>query len=211
MTYITVFQVSDRLPEIPLGAFVLLLAALATALMVRHRESDTIPLIPAVLLVVGGIGCGLLLAHHSGTGDLTTPAFMTLWCGGWTYALWSQRIGNSSRSALLRTRLVWAFRLAPVLLLVVIGAQAVAQFPAFDLGHRLASGEGIVRSGAIEKIVGKPDSSGCFWLGGQEYCYGANGLGYSLTPGGPIASGDMVRITWIGDDIVKVEVLRPSP
>lgn len=210
MTYLTAFQVSDRLPEIPLGASVLILAALATALMVRHRALDTIPRVAAVLLALGGIGCGLPLTHHSETGDLTPLAFFTLWCGGWAYALQSQKFRNYPRSALLRTRFVWVFRLASALLLVVIGAQAVAELPALDLSHRLASGEGTVRSGVVEKIVGKPDSSGCFWLGGQEYCSEANGLGYSLTPGGPIASGDTVRITWIGDAIVKVEVLRPS-
>ena len=69
-------------------------------------------------------------------------------------------------------------------MLVPIGARGLGELPAQDLNRRLASGEGTVRSGVVENIVGKPDSYGCFWLGGEEYCYSADGLGYSITFGG---------------------------
>ena len=209
--YTTVFQVSDRLVEIPLGAAVLILAAIATTLMVIHHASDTIPRIAAVLLATGGLACGLLLAHHSQIGDWTAAVFVALWFCFWVYVLQDEKIRNKPSSALLRTRFVWFFRLAPVLLLVALGARGVAEFPALALSHRLASGEGTVRSGVVERIAGQPNLFGCFWLEGQEYCYDASELGYSVTPGGPIATGDTVRITWLGDTIVKVELLRASP
>lgn len=210
MAYTTVFQVSDRLVEIPLGALVMILAVIAAALMVRHHEADTIPRVAAALLVIGGIACAFLLVHHSQTGDWTLALFIAAWDCGWVYALQDQTIRDNPASAVLRTRFVWAFRLAPVLLLVALGARGVAEFPAFDLSNRLALGEGTVRVGVIDKMAGKPDSFGCFWLQGQEYCYDSDGLGYSLTPGGPVTTGDSVRITWVEDTIVKVEVLRGS-
>jgi hypothetical protein len=209
MAYMTVFQVSDRLVEIPLGAVLLLAAGLAVVLMIRNRAPETISLASAVVLVVGGLGSGLLLTHH--TGDLLPLPFFALWSFGWTFGIYTKRGLDDPRRALLRTRFVWVFRMAPVVLLLAVGATGTAELPALDLNNRLAAGDGTVRTGVVDKIVGKSGSYGCFWLSGQEYCYSANGVGYSLTPGGPVAAGDSVRITWIGDTIVKVEVLRPTP
>ena len=88
---------------------------------------------------------------------------------------------------------------------------------AFDLANQLAAGQATVVTGTVEDFTasgqgwnGGPKGPECFSLPGHRYCYDFNpisvGFNWTNVNGGPIHNGLHVRVSSIGDVIVRLEI-----
>ena len=88
---------------------------------------------------------------------------------------------------------------------------AAEQIPAFELEQRLEEGSVSVVSGQVEQTTKTTDwGSQCFTVSGHRFCFddSPSEVGYHQTSndGGVIRDGLQVRISYVGDRIVRLEI-----
>lgn len=101
---------------------------------------------------------------------------------------------------------------------LLAGGLGMSELQAFGLSQRLAAGKVTIVSGTAQDFTPSGHEGGaqgpeCFNLVGHQYCYddwviGAWTVGFHQTnaDGGPIHNGLQVRVSSIGDVIVRLEI-----
>jgi hypothetical protein len=88
------------------------------------------------------------------------------------------------------------------------------QLQAFDLQRQLDQGAATLISGKVEQLKVNSWSYECFTVSGHRLCYdnGSAPVGFhqSSSNGGPIHEGLDVRVWYIGDTIVRLDVAEPA-
>ncbi len=213
MTYEVVFDVSERLPQLAVG--VVASGALVVLILVGLVNTDALLKRWPILLGVGAAFAGLqfVLAHEWPFAIATAVGV------GVIYALetaglpdadpdwhevpgWSRRVPRGGGAVMAGTfGLIFA---------VFVG---LPMYAAVGLERQLLAGEATVLEGPV-MVEARPKEE-CLVVDAQRYCY-SNAIvqpGYNRTRtilGGPFDTGDQVRLSVIGDQIVRIEVAAPS-
>jgi hypothetical protein len=213
VTYTVVFDVSERLPQLALGvvavALVLLLAVAAVSL-----RSGLLPRWPLVL----GIGAGVLAAQFL-LGQLWAFALAVAVVAGVIIALelvgrpedhdWQHVQPRPSR----RMPYGQGGLLAGIVALAIAASLGLPMVGAVDLERRLMAGEATVVEGPVMIEAGGKQE--CLVVDAERFCYSNAGVqpGYNRVQtilGGPFTTGDQIRMSVIGDQIVRIEVAAAS-
>jgi hypothetical protein len=123
------------------------------------------------------------------------------------FLVWRNRVlplGNGTQvSARFMTPYVAAVAL------MFIGLLGCIQLPAYSLSRQLAAGGATVTEGAVYSTATGRGWE-CFSIGDHRYCYGNSlfevGFHQTAASGGPIRDGLQVRVSSIGDVIVRLEI-----
>jgi hypothetical protein len=209
LTYHVVFDISERFPDAVIGLCALISAVgiLALALLRRGRvflrSTSWLWLgTSAVLWLLFnthnmGIPSGLLLGGV-GASLAFVLAFLALKD---VDIHWNDEHRPRARSV--------ASIVAPALLLLV-SLEGAQQWSAFDLARQLEAGDTTVVSGHVQDAKGDSAASECFTVNSHRYCYNDDptsiGFHRVAVNGGPIHDGLQVRVTSIGDVIVRLEI-----
>jgi len=205
LTYRLVFDITERIPEIAVG-------------------------VAAGILLLGVIGAGLWAF-----GDLIR-AWRVIAVASITLAV-IEAVLEQSRSALFplgfavvgvgvdvfRDRLEALARwnvprgasatMTCVFLLLVTAGSGLGRFGAIDLANQLDRGRAEVLQGQVTEFSEVALKTECFTVEGRRFCYADSVVspGFSRTRvyGGPINPGLSVRVTAIGDTIVRLEIAEP--
>jgi len=208
VTYAVVFDVSERLPQLVLGVVsaVLVVVLLAAALWRRDGLRQLWPL-------VLGVGAGVLAAQFL-LGQLWAFALAVAVVVGVVIALElaGRPADHDWQQQPRPTRRVSYGQGAVLVGLVALGAAPFIGLPmigALDLERRLAAGEATVLEGPVMIEAGGKQE--CLVVDAQRTCYSVGVVqpGYNRVQtvlGGPFSTGDQVRLSIIGDQIVRIEV-----
>jgi hypothetical protein len=209
MTYYTVFDISERFAGVVIGVVALGCLGILVALSLRRdwrsllRRTSWLWLGGAGLpwflfgvhdiggqygLLFGGVGAGIALFLAAfACQDLELPM--------------QDGTGVPARSVV---------PFAVAFLLLVPGFMGCWQSSAFDLSRRLAAGNVSVVAGTVEDADGGNWALECFTVDAHQFCYdsGPSSVGFhqSANNGGQIHNGLQVRVTSIGDVIVRLEI-----
>ncbi len=205
MTYRLVFDVGHQVPEIAIG-------------------------VAGAVVLIGVIGGGLLAF------EATIKAWRTIAVAAFVLAL-ALLFLEQSRSLffpigfaaigtaidLLRNR-VEAFRhftsprgtiatVACAFLLVLVAGVGLSKFGSIDLADRLNAGQAVVLEGPVTDFFEVPTKEECFSVQLHRFCYvdtvASPGFHRIRAYGGPINPGLPVRVTAIGNTIVRLEIGEP--
>jgi hypothetical protein len=209
----TIFDASERFPNVALGWTALLVLVVIVGLVMAR---PTRPFVLRRWWLVLGIGAALLSAYaiHE------TYWFVTAWAlsSALVVALnewrgprfqWSGRAGGKYAPA-GTFAVMWAIGL-----LVVAGGVGAAQTGAVGLSQRLAEGRVTVLVGRISSYYSAPQGKNdCLSVQDHRFCFSD----WQITPGfnrtqffgSPLRDGTMVRLSVAGDTIARVE-LATSP
>jgi hypothetical protein len=213
VTYTVVFDVSERLPQLALGmvAVVLVIVLAVTAVV---RRDGLLPRWPLVL----GIGAGVLAAQFL-LGQLWAFALAVAVVSGVIIALelagrpedhdWQHVQPGVSR----RMPYGQGALLAGIVALAVAAFLGLPMAGAIDLERRLLAGDATVVDGPVMIEAGGKQE--CLVVDAQRFCYSNAEVqpGYNRVQtilGGPFATGDLVRLSIIDGQIVRIEVATPT-
>jgi hypothetical protein len=218
LTYHVVFDISERFPEAAIGvvAVVCLLAVLALALIPRWRP--VLRRTSGLWLAAAGLLFGVLGIHNIGVpygllfGVFSLVAFVL------AFAAWRDLDLTMRDGSLLPSRS--AAPIGAAVLLLLTSLAGCQQFTAFGLANKLAAGDATVVSGTVQDFTpggqgwnGGTKGPECFTVSAHRYCYNFGGfspltVGFHWTRdnGGPIHDGLQVRVSSIGDVIVRLEI-----
>lgn len=209
MTYHVVFDISSRIPDGIIGVLALCCLVAVGVLAIRNSGRGVLRRTSWIwLLAAGVLGAVFDMRNLGGSEGL----LFALVFGGIALVLAIQAARDeefvlAARS--VRARTVAAI-VAPALL-AFVGLEGVPQLQAWDLSSRLARGETTAETGVVHDHTNPNRGSETFWIGEHEYSYvdSPNYVGFHQTAanGGPIRDGLQVRITSIGDVIVRLEVI----
>jgi hypothetical protein len=211
MTYSLVFDVSERVPDvllaIPAGAA---LAATAIILLhVRWRRAmrrlsgswlamSSLPWVAFQLHNVSGPN-GLAFAAVGAILAAGFGAYVLLWGYERDVGMWGGEVAVGSLALA-----------AAGIALAVATVLAASQSPALALREQLDEGRASVVQGPVQDHLNSNWSYECFSVSGHRFCYdnssGSPGFHQTHNNGGPIHDGLDVRVTYIGDEIVRLEI-----
>jgi len=100
-----------------------------------------------------------------------------------------------------------------VFLLLWTAGSGLGRFGAIDLANQLNRGQADVLEGEVTQFSEVALKSECFTVEGRRFCYADSvvspGFSRTRTYGGPINPGLAVRVSAIGDTIVRLEIAQP--
>jgi hypothetical protein len=210
MTYHVVFDIAERFPDALMAVPALLGAIAVLALSIPPTWRRALRKTSAFWVSAAGLVWGVPTAHNIGGpyGLLFggVPAILAL---GLAFLAWTDREVRFDESFHPRARTVAPA--AAAVLFLGVSLCASYQWRAFDLAHQLAVGDTTVVTGAVQDAYGGGTwGSECFTVDSHRYCYsdGPNDVGFHQTAanGGPIRNGLQVRVSSVGDVIVRLEV-----
>lgn len=137
------------------------------------------------------------------------PIFLYLF---WLPPRWLQPI--LARSPSLRARISISKYLLPALMVFLLVLCAVAEYDDRRLAARIDAGDVTIIEGRIEHFVPKrsrDDGPEMFDVNGVHFSYsgGTRHFAWVHYKGGPIVEGEYVRIGYIGNDILHLEIAQP--
>ena len=205
LTYRLVFDITQRIPEIAVGvaAAVVLFGVIAAGLwafgdLIRAWR----------LIAVASIAVALVAAILEQSRSALFPLVFAVIAVG--VDVLRDRIEALARWNVPRgapTTMVCVF------VLVWTAGSGLGRFGAIDLANRLNRGEADVLEGQVTEFTEVALKSECFTVEGRHFCYADSVVspGFSRTRvyGGPINPGLPVRVTAIGDAIVRLEIAEP--
>jgi hypothetical protein len=204
MAYHVIFDVADRIPDIALGAVALVL--FAGVGLVALVDLDAVLARWPVLLTAGAS----LVALEA----VVNRSLLLLVFSGFPFAmgvgseLYHRRVpsGAAAQGTACRRHRDDA-GVVPARLAMSFGLPMIS---AVGLSRQLADGEVVVVEGPVRidlEVFGKNE---CISVAGRSFCYSDSNVtaGFNRTRalGGPMRNGLQVRISSIGDTIVRVEV-----
>jgi hypothetical protein len=209
--YSVAFDISERSPDAVLGAIAVSLVLVIAALLPLSRWRTRLLTRSWLLLAAGDLLFVLV------SGRLISGPY------GWSFAIIVGLIGLvlaglASSDADLRLGVVGGVRararpvaaVAGSVLLVLAALQGSRQWDVFDLERRMSNGNAEVTTGVVYDARGSNWSWECFSVAARVFCYAdeASYVGFHQTAanGGPIRNGIQVRVTSIGNAIVRLEI-----
>jgi hypothetical protein len=206
--YHTVFYITDRYPDAIIGVVALVSIVPIAALSLRELWRDILRRTSWVWLSWAGILWLFLNVHATGwlhgTVVGVVGAGITLWLA---WLVWGDREMQLRDGRRVRTRPI-----APIVAtvaLIITGLMGSRYLGAFDLAHQDGEGGSVVVVGVVEDAGSAKPEYECFSVGQHRYCYGEfSTIGFCqiAANGGPIHDGVLVRVTSIGDVIVRLEI-----
>jgi hypothetical protein len=216
MSYHVAWDISYRYPEAAIGVVAVVCALAALALAVNPRWRPILRRMSGLWLAAAGLLFAAFGLHNIGLPDglllaaCAVPALIVAVPAAMDLELPTRTAYGNPIPA--RTA-------APLLLfiyLVVTGLTGCQQLASLDLAYQLDSGRATVVAGTVQDFTasqhGANSAKGpeCFTVTGHRYCYDWNpitvGFNWTNTEGGPIRNGLHVRVSSIGDLIVRLEI-----
>jgi hypothetical protein len=208
--YQVVFDISERIPDVLLavpataGVIVALAALSRPAWRFAMRRSSGFLLaaagLPWLAFHVHNTGGLFGLALGGGFAALLAAFGAFIAAGGGDRALGTRHVLGLGSAALAAGALIFG----------ATAAAALEQSAAFGLQQQLDQGRARVVAGKVEDHLNANFAYECFSVEGQRFCYsdGPTSVGFHQTSqnGGPIRDGLEVRVTFIGNTIVRLEV-----
>ena len=205
MTYRLAFDVSQQIPEIAVGAAgaTLLIGVIAVGLFAFDDLVEAWrPLAVASLLLA--VVVGVLEQSRS---FLFPIAFGVIGTG---VDVLRERVEAFRQLRVPRGSVA---TITCTFMLVFVAGAGLSRFGAVDLTNRLNAGEADVLEGEVAQFYEVPLKNECFTVEDRRFCYsdGADRPGFtrSRAYGGPIEPGLRVRVSAIGDTIVRLEIAEP--
>ncbi len=216
MTYEVVFDVSERLPQ--LGVGVVAAIVLVVVIAVGLWDSDVVV---ARWPLVLGIGAGLLVVVWL-LGELWAFALAVVAGTAVVAALeWSNRPtvdeddGSDHYQPRPPRRVQYGAggMIVGLFALVLAAGTGLPMIAAFDLQRQLLDGQATVVEGPV--MIEERGKSECLVIDAQRFCFSDGSImpGYNRRQtilGGPFQAGDVVRLSVIAGQIVRVEVGRAT-
>jgi hypothetical protein len=130
----------------------------------------------------------------------------------WLPPRWLQRA--LTRSSSLRARTSIVKYVIPALMVFLLALCAIAEYDDRRLAERISAGDVTTIEGQIEHFVpqrSRDDGPEMFDVNGVHFSYsgGARHFAWVHYKGGPIAEGEYVRVGYIGNDILRLEIAEP--
>jgi hypothetical protein len=206
MTYRLAFDVSQQIPEIAVGAAaaVLVFSVIAVGLL---AFDDLLHVWRPLAVASLGLAVVMLLLEQSRT-YLIPIAFGAIGTG---VDVLRDRVEAFTQIKVPRGTVA---TITCTFVLVIVAASGLGRFAAVELTNRLNAGNAEVLEGEVTQFVGGPKTE-CFTVEDRRFCYSDAGIRAGFTRssmyGGPIEPGLPVRVSAIGDTIVRLEVATPSP
>jgi hypothetical protein len=208
MVYRTVFDISDRFPDAVIGLAALVLTVPILVLALRSDWRATLRRISWLWLGTAGFLWAVLNIHVAGgvEGPLIggVGAAIALYLAFLTWRDVELPI-RDGRHVQART----VAPIAAVVALVLTGLLGCRFLSAFDLSHQMSGGDVTVVTGVVQDAGSSKVGAECFTVEAHRYCYdGFSSIGFHQTAanGGPIRDGLQVRLSSIGDVIVRLEI-----
>jgi hypothetical protein len=217
MDYHVVFDVSERFVDIGIGALALCVLVSVAVLTTTARGRQLLRRRSWAWLFAGGALWAAFGLHN--IGGIYALIWSTLSVGGWLLGIWAfldrQLPVRTTEGGAPSARSVAPMAACILLLLTcVVGS---TQLPAIGLSNRLSSGDVTVVEGQVEDFEASnlglsagPKRPECFSVDGHRYCYEFNpiSVGFHQTNDidGPIRNGLHVRVSSVGDVIVRLEI-----
>lgn len=208
MTYHTVFDISDRFPEVAIGVIALLGWLAIVALALRSSSRQILRRTAWFWAGAGGVVWCALAAHNIG------GPYGLAFGGGFgaagmaaAVAAWRNLPPAGDRGG-VPARSFGPF--VAFFLLLFTSLIGIHQFGSVGLASQLASGDTTVVAGTVQDSYGDTWASQCFTVSGHKFCIDNSpsnvGFHQSANDGGPIHDGLQVRVSSIGDVVVRVEI-----
>jgi hypothetical protein len=205
MTYRVVFDVSQQIPEIAVGisAAVLLFVVIAVAMWTFLQLGRTWRLI-----AVASLALGLTELVLGGSRSFLLPIVIGL-AGTGIEAFRGVLDEYNEFTAPPGSIAVIA---CGIMLLLTVQT-GTAKYAAIELTSRLNSGQAEVVEGEVTDFREVPMRQECFTVEDRQFCYSdstyVDGFNRTHAFGGPVAPGLLVRVSAIGDTIVRLEIAEP--
>ncbi len=205
MTYRVAFDVSQQIPEIAVGitAVLLLLAVIAVAMWTFLQLGRTWRLI-----AVASLALGLTELVLGGSRSFLLPIVIGL-VGTGIEAFRGVLDEDNEFTAPPGSIAV----IACGIMLVLTAQTGTARYPAIELTSRFNSGQAEVFEGEVTEFLEVPMKQECFTVEDRQFCYSdssyVDGFNRTRAFGGPLAPGLHVRVSAIGDTIVRLEIAKP--
>ena len=209
--YYLAFDISQRTPAALLlvPAMAILLAILLASLRPASRDAMR-RFSPAMLLVVSVLWIAVNFDIFEGYAGIVVGGVV-----GTVLAILAVVVFSLGTEFIVATD-VSQIRagVAAVLLATGVSAllvvEAYGQLSSFGLERQLADGRVDVLTGVVEQATDHGWSGQCFVISERQFCYndGPTFVGFhqSASNGGPIRDGLAVRVTYVGDVIVRLEI-----
>jgi hypothetical protein len=210
MPYRVVFDVSERLPQLAVGAVATVVLIVVIAVGLRNAD-----LVLARWPVVLGLGAGLLgstwliggLWAYTLAVAVVAAVVVALELAGRP----AEDDGSDSYEPPPPGRQPPGFigLIVGLFALVLAAGIGLPMIAAFDLQRKLLDGQALVVEGPV--MVEEHGKSECLVVDAERFCYsdGGNTPGWNrrrTIVGGPFDTGDQVRLSIVGGQIVRIEV-----
>lgn len=214
MPYRVVFDVSERLPQLAVGAVATVVLLVVIAIGLRNAD-----LVLARWPVVLGLGAGLLgltwlvggLWAFALAVAVVTVVVVALELAGRP----AEDDGSESYVPPTPRRQPYGFLglLAGLGALVFAAGIGLPMIAAVDLQRKLADGQALVLEGPV--MIEEGGKTECLVVDAERFCYSNS----TSTPGwnrqrtilgGPFDTGDQVRLSIVGGQIVRIEVAETA-
>ena len=201
--YRVVFDVTDRFPDIALAAAAIVL--LASVGLAAWRSLDTL-LGSWPFVLAAGAGLFALVAVVDR--QPIDHGFAVLGLAfGTASELYNRRLAPGDRQKGLR---LGATGTSIGAILMVFAAFGIFRIGAIELSRQLAEGRAEIIEGPVTIYLEGGGKSECISVAGRDFCYSdfvvTNGFNRTRALGGPMRDGLQVRLSLIGETIVRVEV-----
>lgn len=211
MTYHVVFDISQRIVDALFVVPVVIGLIYVLAIAARTKWRLFLPRSSMALLTVASLLWAAFQVHYiGGVAGLIfggVPAVAMLW--GVSY-IWVEGTDFKVETSIVSIRAGTLGVLVAFLVLCLLAVFALHVSPSFALEQKLAAGQASVVLGPVEHHTNYNWGTECFTVSGRRFCYDNSfysvGFHQTHSNGGPISDGLQVRVTYIGDDIVRLEI-----
>jgi hypothetical protein len=211
--YRVVFDISERIPDALLGVPAVAGLVLTIAVLIRPAWRQAMRRRSGILLAAAALPWMAFTVHNIGgqVGILAGASFGVSMIAGGAFIV----AGLGERVKVVETRrgdlsLGTTALAAAAVAFGLVALGAYQQVPAFGLREQLEEGRASVVEGPVEDHMNFNWGYECFTVAGHRFCYddGPTCIGFhqSRNNGGPIHDGLEVQVTYIGDDIVRLEI-----
>lgn len=208
MVYRVVFDISDRFPEAVIGGVAMACLAIVAVLALRRDWRSSLRRTSWLWLGLAAFLWAVLQVRNlGGPFGLASRALalIPLVVAALAFADREVRLNEYVHA---RARSVAP--IAAAAMLAILALEGCQQWPSFALQQRLAAGDVTVASGSVQSSFNPNWGTESFSVNGHRYTYvdSPYSIGFHQTAanGGPIHDGLQVRVSSIGDVIVRLEI-----
>lgn len=208
MSYHTIFEVSDRFPDAVFGGVAMAGLLAMVVIMLFGRSRLLLEQTSWVWLSLAGLIWMVLETRI--IGGLYGPLAGALGVLPLIVAVLAWRDIELSINEVLHARARVVAPIVAMVVLALLSYEGACQWRAIDLESQLTSGHGTVVTGIVQGTANWNWSTESFSVDGHKYSFAETptyvGFHQATSNLGPIHDGLNVRVTSIGDVIVRLEI-----